>query len=332
MSKVALILVFIFNLGIAQSLQLNYYISDSLANAPNFKSTHFPIHQKNSHLTSKEIINYAGLKVDSLTNFTNTYSNRFSNLVSPILDSIDIYFGFENTSNLVDTLILSLISPNTSNYFSNTSFRKDTFYLDSSNSSTNFRTNKQKITWNINESITDEVVLIQIEFLGPSVDSFALITGYGYQPVSTCSFDQAINSTFGLNSFGYFYSFSILLPTETGSNLFFDCNGNLLSDSTDGKSYIQNWNITSYISSPSIGISENDFDKIIVYPNPASNKLYISGVKSSCNFEIFDLWGRVILHGEVINEIDIAGIEQGIYILRINDKNRTYDKKIWVVD
>jgi len=58
---------------------------------------------------------------------------------------------------------------------------------------------------------------------------------------------------------------------------------------------------------------------IRVYPNPASDQLFVSGLQTSKEFEIIDLTGRVIssavLKEQVKNAIDISNLSQGLYLL-----------------
>lgn len=72
------------------------------------------------------------------------------------------------------------------------------------------------------------------------------------------------------------------------------------------------------------GIKEQDILKqIIIYPNPASNILYIqlNDLSKQVQINVFDVVGRRILKKEIINEkeitIDLSGYEEGTYLIEL---------------
>lgn len=71
----------------------------------------------------------------------------------------------------------------------------------------------------------------------------------------------------------------------------------------------------------STGISDFNSanDKIIVYPNPASQNLWIQGVSSGTYF-IHDSYGKEYLRGKFSDQINISSLEEGIYIITVNNQ------------
>ncbi|WP_312075633.1 BspA family leucine-rich repeat surface protein [Chryseobacterium sp.] len=64
------------------------------------------------------------------------------------------------------------------------------------------------------------------------------------------------------------------------------------------------------------------FSEIIIYPNPATDFIYVKNLKNTENYQIFDLSGRLILKGNFDDEkIDIRSLEKGNYILQIKTKD-----------
>lgn len=59
-------------------------------------------------------------------------------------------------------------------------------------------------------------------------------------------------------------------------------------------------------------------NKLILYPNPVSNKLYISN--SAKSIIITALSGKTVAHIENTNEIDLSVYESGLYILTVEDE------------
>lgn len=76
-------------------------------------------------------------------------------------------------------------------------------------------------------------------------------------------------------------------------------------------------------------IQENQFNvnNLRVYPNPATDKLYITTdevLETSSVWQLTDLTGRLLQQGNIQSkntEIDITHIPQGEYILHVNDSN-----------
>ena len=61
-----------------------------------------------------------------------------------------------------------------------------------------------------------------------------------------------------------------------------------------------------------------------VYPNPASQKLFIKSNQDYQSIEIIDLLGRLVYqHVENISEVDLSSINRGIYYLRLLDSNQS---------
>ena len=79
-----------------------------------------------------------------------------------------------------------------------------------------------------------------------------------------------------------------------------------------------------------LSIHKEYFGELIVYPNPAKNKLTINYDKLTSTgvyARVVDLFGNVLLDQEIINgfnkktELDISGIRNGMYILNFIDTN-----------
>ncbi len=75
----------------------------------------------------------------------------------------------------------------------------------------------------------------------------------------------------------------------------------------------------------------NNEDQIFIYPNPTSNKLFISSNQSDLGrseLEIINCFGQVVLKTIYIDEINISSLSQGTYFLRIKfpDSSNSYSK------
>ena len=60
---------------------------------------------------------------------------------------------------------------------------------------------------------------------------------------------------------------------------------------------------------------------INVYPNPVVNTLYVTNAQGEITYSIFDLTGKVVISGKTNNnQIDIPSLAQGIYTIKISNK------------
>ena len=91
--------------------------------------------------------------------------------------------------------------------------------------------------------------------------------------------------------------------------------------------------ITRIIGGEEIHLSTNSIDvkKVKIYPNPTSEKLFISSDLNLIKFEIYDLSGKRLIVKELkkdINSIDVSDFKKGVYILELSDdKGKIHSQK-----
>ena len=72
-------------------------------------------------------------------------------------------------------------------------------------------------------------------------------------------------------------------------------------------------------------------DKMILYPNPASDKLYLKNVNDeNLNISIFSISGIQLLKITALKSsepIDISSLPKGFFVLKINDQAIKFTKK-----
>ncbi len=76
---------------------------------------------------------------------------------------------------------------------------------------------------------------------------------------------------------------------------------------------------------------ESNIEKSInCFPNPVQNYIYIEGSSLHSYYEIIDLQGKTVLHGQlaISNIIDLSSLKSGIYFLSIRNSSEKYLKKI----
>jgi len=80
-----------------------------------------------------------------------------------------------------------------------------------------------------------------------------------------------------------------------------------------------------------VGISENSTNSNIeIYPNPASDILYIKGINNSI-IEIYDMTGKMVYNQAYTDDnltINLNNFHKGIYIIKIIRENTVTDRVI----
>lgn len=81
-----------------------------------------------------------------------------------------------------------------------------------------------------------------------------------------------------------------------------------------------------------IGLDEQEFTQLLVYPNPASNTINLSiENRAEVTYEIFDLLGNLVASGQTYSEIDISTLVSGSYLLMVQDKGILRTGKLQVI-
>ncbi|MDX1284412.1 MAG: rhodanese-like domain-containing protein [Draconibacterium sp.] len=116
------------------------------------------------------------------------------------------------------------------------------------------------------------------------------------------------------------YTFSIYhspgyIDDDT-TKIFIDSNGGTLELDIAFKSVIQN--------NHTIPVNE-----LIIYPNPAKNRIYFNNLQAFTDIEIYNLAGQLLLKNHTVSiakSIDISGLNNGQYIIYMRSKNKTFSK------
>jgi hypothetical protein len=80
-------------------------------------------------------------------------------------------------------------------------------------------------------------------------------------------------------------------------------------------------------------INSASIEKMLnVYPNPATDKLYISGCANINEIQVFDVLGQKVMNINVTNdkvELNTSGLNNGFYLIRFTDNsNNSYIRKV----
>ena len=79
------------------------------------------------------------------------------------------------------------------------------------------------------------------------------------------------------------------------------------------------------------GLTDMQTDSIKIYPNPASDILYIQGMESQSNVSLYSADGKIqnlqaLLQADGV-QINVSGLAQGLYYVRINNHFYKFIKK-----
>jgi hypothetical protein len=74
-----------------------------------------------------------------------------------------------------------------------------------------------------------------------------------------------------------------------------------------------------------VGINGANASNLTIYPNPAQNEVFVTGVKNITNVQILSLDGKVVMSEQTNNNrIDVSSVNDGMYILRVISGNEVY--------
>ena len=80
-----------------------------------------------------------------------------------------------------------------------------------------------------------------------------------------------------------------------------------------------------------IGLDEIGDNNTVVYPNPASSTLHITGIDRGSSITVYDITGRQVMTNSFADEINVSHLRDGLYLLNITtDEGEVVIKKFMV--
>jgi len=69
---------------------------------------------------------------------------------------------------------------------------------------------------------------------------------------------------------------------------------------------------------------------ITIYPNPVTDRLQISGIKSVARLAVTDIYGKLVLDKEITDNeyVSMASLHSGMYIVKVSTSEGTFEKKV----
>ena len=75
-----------------------------------------------------------------------------------------------------------------------------------------------------------------------------------------------------------------------------------------------------------ISISTKENNKLKVYPNPVSNVLTVA-TTGTVDYHVFNLLGQQVMNGKATQQIDVSGLPEGTYFLKVGEEQMKFIKK-----
>tara|TARA_B100001057_G_scaffold275477_1_gene275709 strand:- start:16593 stop:20087 length:3495 start_codon:yes stop_codon:yes gene_type:complete len=96
----------------------------------------------------------------------------------------------------------------------------------------------------------------------------------------------------------------------------------------------ENWDCINENGSPNavnseqLFVEDNELSLIKLYPNPVNSTLFVRGIEVDYNIDVYTLLGQLVLSINNSNEIDMSLFKQGVYMIKIWNKNTSTVKRI----
>lgn len=84
-------------------------------------------------------------------------------------------------------------------------------------------------------------------------------------------------------------------------------------------------------NSPDVNLTNREQSSVSIYPNPAKGKIQVNGSFENAQVQLFTADGRMVYKSVKESRqanINVSGLESGVYILKINSQKGTLTKKV----
>ncbi len=78
-----------------------------------------------------------------------------------------------------------------------------------------------------------------------------------------------------------------------------------------------------------LGINSIDsLSRLVIYPNPATDVLFVEGISTEYQVEMYDVYGRKVMSGSNLDRIDIQSFQSGMYLLSVSNQTETEIRRV----
>jgi surface protein len=114
-------------------------------------------------------------------------------------------------------------------------------------------------------------------------------------------------------------------------NIVFGAAGVAYCDGEDARKRLidtYNWTFTDAgVDCATAGVDDQNLIAIAVYPNPAKDKLCIQGLSKPSKVSIYNVLGKLVFSKTISSEVDLKGLQSGVYIVKILDQQKETTRK-----
>jgi hypothetical protein len=75
-----------------------------------------------------------------------------------------------------------------------------------------------------------------------------------------------------------------------------------------------------------VGIEENPFSELLLFPNPAQNGFEVKGISNGTPYRITNQLGQTQSEGVYLNSIDVTNLPEGVYFIDFQGKRLNFTK------
>lgn len=329
----AVLLLFLGNKAFTQGavlpIHVNYSESDKALYNPSFAYEAYRLHGQVDSSALGLVFAVCDTFPDLLSG--NFYSKDFL----PILrvDSIRIRMNLNKHGLTNDTLFLGIAGSANGIFPNENTFHRDTLVFASSFSEGNSYANSSYFSIPVNV-YTPNSFSLTLSFTGAANDTLLLWNGYGYDGIceAQANTNKAQLSHFYPNSFAYRKEFGQILPTYSGYDIFYECDTVAGFDTlSDGRSYIQNWDMDFFLSTTTASIVDTDLENsALLFPNPSTGLFHIRGEVSQ--IRILSTTGKCVWSGmPQANSISLH-LPPGYYIALIETAHGLRTQKMIITE
>ncbi|MBL6445417.1 T9SS type A sorting domain-containing protein [Fulvivirga sp. 29W222] len=95
--------------------------------------------------------------------------------------------------------------------------------------------------------------------------------------------------------------------------------------------HIYTWTVKVSVENTAItGLSKKQEAQLIIYPNPASDALYVKNLDGTAEYEILDSFGKLVMNGKLTHYVNVQGLTPGIYFIKVNTAYHEVRMMKWV--